>query len=105
MALEPKLCMTPTETITGFNYAFTLALYKKLRELNRLCLIYTSPAGERDYQVSAIAASVISYLSEQVGYNMQDLNGITEGSRVSLDRLNSILSHTEEFLAIFSIEE
>ena len=102
MKQQQKLVIKAEETITGFNYAFAAALLAELKELNRMCLVYLcTDSGYDRGEVTAMAASVISYLCVQVNYNVNGLSGINEKSLLTYNDLNGIIKHAEKFLAIF----
>jgi len=101
MVQKMQICINAEETITGFNYAFTAALLQKLKKLY-------PQIGEEGYEgsdgasrITDMAASVISYLSQQTNFRMQELDGVQGGSYVKYNDLCDLITHTEEFLNIF----
>ncbi|KKU42423.1 MAG: hypothetical protein UY31_C0020G0011 [Candidatus Wolfebacteria bacterium GW2011_GWE1_48_7] len=96
-----QLCISPEETITGFNYAFTAALLQKLKGLSASNRVWESPDDGHHACVTDMAASVISYLSKQTSFQPHDLDGIQGGSRIIRENLEGLIEHTEEFLSIF----
>ena len=103
-----KLCINPTETICDFNYAFTAALLKKLKRLKQsrqLCNNVKDMKCEFG-NVTNITASVIGYLMEVTKFPQPVITTNKVGSvYVCFKLLESLIEHTEEFLAIFKIEE
>lgn len=103
--LKPSLCLSPDETITGFNYAFTSALLRKLKELNLSNRLYQESSEKNGVgPITDTAASVISYLSQQVNFRLTKLDGVPGGAQIKHSDLCDLIAHAEEFLAIFEEE-
>lgn len=111
MKTNPKLCINPTGTIVGFNYAFTKALLQKLKKLNADRKVSKNKRKKHDDsgEVTDIVSSIVGYLSGQTGFPHPVIHPSGEwdsGPRmVSFKALNDLIAHAEEFLAIFETKE
>lgn len=99
---EPKLCINRTETIGDFNYAFTAALLKKLKGLKQSDQLYGRKVHDERAYTSNMVVSVIGYLVERTKFPQSVIN--VNGDMVNPVRLETLIAHTEEFLAIFEIK-
>ena len=112
MHMQLVLKQIAKETVTGFSYPFAKALLKQLKQIlaDKNAFAYKQDWPETDgenrkkFILSSDTLPVVYYLSDQVKFrdlDISDLEYLLENRDVSLGTLRSLVTTTENFLAIF----